>query len=506
MNTVITGVPGSGKTTFEARRVVEWQGGVFQLDGHDSLTPMELPYLHGDVLVDDFSRTDRVLKYRWLEPSSHPDPMTRHMENEATIRDFAEAACRRRELEFHKMPLLEEWMMSSLWLFLEQPLPLPMRVLPFAFQPKHPVFKQMVEHCTNAEIAWKFKELTYLSQSQLRGEVGAAQRIANNLCRNPAFLARCDGDFDFCKFVDRGGKLLITWGDGSVSRDAARTMSLILLQKLYRYARTRKSPDPGILVVLEEALGADLIGKPEIRAMAELRKRGIHIDVLTQTLDYPPELVGGLLGNAQCYRSFRAASPDMAATGAANLATLLLDPQKIHHTETRSRQIHAGHKEVKVAGRKVLVPEYMEVSESFDRYESLSDQIKLFQSELMRLGVGWSFVRDEHGVRKEYCKPLESWLWPGLDEKKAQEKIALIYQRPEYQPGTIGEFVLPRKSAKNGTDNSTNGSTSRARFQKRSTSSKGRTNGRTRKSPGSSNGRNSSSSGSHDSPESKDNS
>ena len=127
MNTLIVGETQTGKSTLEVNRLAECEGAAVVLDPHNSLAVKYMEYLAsiGDenVAYDDLSRLDRCLSWTFLEPSAKAG-LEGEKENDDRIRAFAEILCRRRGFDISKTPLIEEWSLAALRLWIHQKRPL----------------------------------------------------------------------------------------------------------------------------------------------------------------------------------------------------------------------------------------------------------------------------------------------------------------------------------------------------------------------------------------------
>ena len=193
-------------------------------------------------------------------------------------------------------------------------------------------------------------------------------------------------------FLDHRGVLIIE-GGGSVSDDAQRiVMGAIIIQTL-RYIRSRPKPEPPVILVLDEATNANLIGASgyEVRAVAETQKMGLALHTLVQSLNFPStEITDGMLTNCLRHEWFFAANEAIVRKAASDLG---------------SKEYEAG---------------------------------------IRSLKPGQRYVKDRDRVFREYVPLLEDpWGFPGLARKKAQRALEEIKKRPEYRTPHLlpGQFV-----------------------------------------------------------------
>jgi len=353
MNTLIVGATLSGKSTAEAKKLtalaLQTDRAIVVCDPHrDSLAFNFMRQLEGAcqehrVAYDRLADTDRVLGWTFLAPSRNSDPAQKQAENDERIRAFADVLLRRRGLQgLADKPLIEEWTTAALRLWMHQEKPIPLIQLPFVFHPRHPVFRHAVEHCTDEETTWKFRELPRLSATALRNEVAPAERLLASVCSSPAFRLRSGGTFDLEAFLDSKGILILEGGGEGLSEDAARTMFGAVILRVIQHVKRNPAYRSGrpacrVQLVLDEANNFHLVGPYEMRALAETQKMGLDIDVLVQALDFPTEEIrNGVLTNCARHEWFRCGSADVARMGAEDLLALL-DPYKLHHREQRPR-------------------------------------------------------------------------------------------------------------------------------------------------------------------------
>jgi hypothetical protein len=216
-----------------------------------------------------------------------------------------------------------------------------------------------------------------------------------------------------------------------------------------RYFNESGKPLP-VIVVLEEAGALDLVTPLIITAMQELRKAGVFVWIVSQTImdfvDQPKfEQIMALTDEHVYYR---------ANSGieriAQDLGAPTFDPLAIHYQ--RDKLEHDGYEKVGTSskntgiqkpqyggGKRISTSEssgstflskYKRVVESFYKSEQLQNaewkQIISNQQPFDRV------VRDMSGVRKEKVIPCFE-IWPlGLSEVVTQEAIARIRSRPHY--------------------------------------------------------------------------
>jgi hypothetical protein len=158
-------------------------------------------------------------------------------------------------------------------------------------------------------------------------------------------------------------------------------MGTVVLQTI-QYVRSRPGPFPPVILAVDEATNAGLIGASgfEARALAETAKMGLSQHILVQQLNFPnASITECVLTNTLIHEWFYNTSPGVCRTAAADL----------------------GDRE--------------------------------FAKTVRTLEVGERLVKDRRDVYREYVEPLaDPWGFPGLAKKKAERALAEIRQRPEY--------------------------------------------------------------------------
>ncbi|MBI5760420.1 MAG: hypothetical protein HZA46_18045 [Planctomycetales bacterium] len=121
------------------------------------------------------------------------------------------------------------------------------------------------------------------------GQDGAAQRLIRSVYESPAFTLRCHPTFDLHRFLNRRGILLVEGGSHGVSADTSSTILGSIVLQVIHYARSRQKSVPRMLLVIDEATNANLIGAAghEVRALAELQKKGLDMHILCQSPSFP---------------------------------------------------------------------------------------------------------------------------------------------------------------------------------------------------------------------------
>lgn len=485
-HTLVCGATRSGKSAAELARLVPRARAadcaIVLLDPPGTLASQFLLHLDAlgvceRVLYDRLSDTDRVPGYAWLVPSGNQDPLQRAAEDEERVRELAAILLRRRGIEdMASTPLIEEGVLAALRLLLRQRAPVPFFWVGEAFTLGSPARAQLLENCSDPELVRKFHNYGSLSPTARRTETGPAERILRAVCGSPAFWVRSQGaTFDFGRFLDDRGILIVDgMSRGNLSRDAASIMMGAVALRVLQHCRT--GAKSRVVLVLDEAVNAGLIGVHESRALAEAGKWRLEFHVIVQDpFNFPSEEIrNNVLQNCGRHEWFRQGSPNAARLAAEDIGTPLLDPLQVHHTEFRIRTRDAGFDRIMTRARgewferdgrrlgrttswnTVLWPRRTEVKDAQDRYTTLVDQVVLLQKELMSLETGYRFVRsDTVTPRPEYVPLLaDSWAeidgsgddllasGAGLAEAKLRSALTELKRRPLYRTPARPSLVL----------------------------------------------------------------
>jgi hypothetical protein len=323
-----------------------------------------------------------VIGYDFLPQPTAGSPLERLTETDELVRSFCDVLIRRRQLEsLATSAQTEEWVIPALMLYVCQPDHPPLPVLNYAFgPPEHPAFRRLLDRCTDRDVARRFREI---ERGKIhRGQYAPAERLIRGVCTSPAFAVRCGATFQLGSFLDRRGILLIE-GGGSISHDAACTIMGALIIQTIRHVRTRPRPHPPVILALDEATNAGLVGASgfETRAAAECQKMGLAIHVLVQSLNFPSsDITEALLTNCLRHEWYYAANEAVIRKAAADLGS------------------------------------------------------KDYEAVLRTFSAGQRCVKDRNRVFYEYVPLLDDpWGFPGLSRKKASLALAEIKRRPEYR-------------------------------------------------------------------------
>lgn len=363
------------------------------------------------ILFDRLSHFDHVLGYDLGRPSRADHPLRRQAENEAIVEQLTELVCRRRgQSDLAQSPQTEEFTRAAIQLVLHQNPGRPASDLRFAFQTEHPRFRYLIDHCEHEEAKLKFEQIA--TGKTRPGWFASAARLIEPTVGSSVFGVRCGASFNLGSFLNQRGILFIEGGAGGVAEDGKRTVMGAVILRTIQFIRARRRAEPRVLLVLDEAANAGLIGEAghEVRAMAETQKYGLDFLVLVQSPSFSKHTTEQLLSNAVRHEYFYQANDSVARAAASDLGDSNL------------------------------------------------------RNEIRQLRIGERYVKDRHRVFKEYVEMMsDPWGYLGLSEAKARTALGEIRRsRPEYIQPSQEEFTwLPNTSASHKTE--TNGSSNSPR-------------------------------------------
>src|ERR1051326_2590887 len=318
-NVLVIGEPGSGKSVAAARDAVGFPGSVLISDPHkDSIAQLVLMHAQGNILFDRISDLEHTLAYELLRPSHHSNPDIRMQHNLHRAQTFVEFLMRRRGGDAATSPLLEEWIMSLLLIFLFQVTPKSPEIIPFGFMPGTVEFRALLRDCSVDAFRHKFESLEKLGPRALRAEVGSAARLINPVFRAPEFLKRCRSGFDLGAFIQRRGTLIIERGDAN--EDVNRIITGAIVMLVTEHCETRPAPYPPVRIYLDECTNARTAGNYEERKAGETRKYGLSWYLMCQWPNFPngPE---GFYTNCNRKEIYRTGDYNLARKFAAMAAS-----------------------------------------------------------------------------------------------------------------------------------------------------------------------------------------
>lgn len=475
---LVVGSTGSGKSEGELVDLVRLAGrrdcAVVLLDAHGPLAVRTVGEWvarrhEPRIVYEPVHDTSRVLGWNLLPPSLARTPGARRLELAETRDDLVQCFIAPRNLgTLADRPLTREWLEAAVSLALCQPDPEPFSALPFAFQVGSSGYKRLLAACTDPALVGRFRELELLKRKnvvQYDIQVGAARRLVEQVCGSEVVRLRSGGgDFDWLAAL-RDRSLVAFDGGGVRSRELKRTLfllaSLHVIHAVRRHFAETQSPLP-VVLVLEEAGALGLVTPFVLSALQELRKAGLAVHVITQSvLDFgEPGLFEAVLANTPWQGWYQCLSPADQEMGARALGNATFDPHAVHYA--RTRQVRDGVESVATEsygegfdhnGHPVrhdtrtgttFLTRYREEQEVHYKTPRLHEQE--YRTKLATLRVGERIVRTRDGVKTERVKALPT---PGRRfeplTREAMERIRSrpIYRRPATPPEVDSATPLP---------------------------------------------------------------
>jgi hypothetical protein len=330
----IVGGAGSGKTTAEIIALMEaakrGDTAIVCADPHSGRQSLAAGFFahlceagqRPRVIYDQLCDVRRVPKWDFVTPSRATSFRERQAENQTICEQFGEILLRRRGQESAaSTPGIEEWLLAALNLYISQRRRRPLADLRYAFSFDHPTFQAMLAGCQDEDTRYKFEGIVNARQTPYQ----AAERLIMGVCRAVPFQVRTEhaGGFDFERHLDQKGIVIVEGGaGGALSPEAMRTMMGAVILKTLNYLRKRQREYPHVILALDEATNANLIGEAgqEVRALAELRKYGLEMHIMVQHLHFPSaKIEKGVLTNCGTRKYFRCPEPSTAARLGADL-------------------------------------------------------------------------------------------------------------------------------------------------------------------------------------------
>jgi|GEM_PF-5460477 len=343
---LIVGGSGQGKSSHEIKELVEQaqqnKTAIIVVDPHGTMTQELVAHLYDPtneidsqrILYDRLVDVDRVLKWDFLTPSTAANRDNRQGANQTRCERFVEILLRRRgKGSAADTPMTEEWLYAALNLYIFQRQHRPLSDIRYAFSFEHPRFGAMLDGCTDDDTVYKFRQLI----DDGKNSFVSAQRLIEKVFQSPAFRLRTDhgGGFNFTQHLNRKGIILIEGGaGGDLSPDAMEVMMGSVVLKTFDFLRARKREFPSVILCLDEATNANLVGEAgqEVKALAELRKWGLEMHIMVQRFDFPGQITKDVITNCDTKKYYKCAE-----TSTANLAGIDLggsfetEGTKTHH-------------------------------------------------------------------------------------------------------------------------------------------------------------------------------
>jgi hypothetical protein len=436
----VIGSTGSGKSEGALQDLVrlanEGQVAIVLLDPHGPLAQRTVEHWLADghaarVIYEPLDAVDRTLNWSMLQRSAAASERQRRLEDQE-IRDEL-VMCFISQRHWNSLadkPWTREWLEAALELALAQPDDVQLYQLPSAFHIGSSVYQQLMQQSDRADVVAKFAQAERLfrrSPMTYEAQTGAARRLLETLCRNEVLRLRGrPGPLVWDEQL-RQRSLLAFDGGGLRSRDIKRTLFLLVssqvVQAIRRHMATEQTPLP-VVLMLEEAGATDLIAPFILDALAELRKAGLSITIISQSsADFSEETRQSLLANTPRVVWYQVLSPLDQALGATILINTSFDAKAVHYTRSR------------LMNRFRPKSSHL-VTDTF--YKTPQVQEQEARTRLATLRVGERFVRDRSSARFERLTLLP----PPANREALQQQVIDLRQGPLYTPAD-DTVVLP---------------------------------------------------------------
>lgn len=408
------------------------------------------------------SATDRVMSWPFSPPSTATDPLRRKNDDDLAVEEMAQAFyARRNEKGGEAKPYTDRYLKAAIAVWRSQPIQRPLPWILKVFQPGSPEHEILMREAQDREsvaIFAKIEEIGVRNPTQYAIETGAAERILQP-AGSPVVWLRNGNSVDWTELLL--AKAQVYFDLSGITADAARTLAILaytaIINACRRYHDTYRKPLK-VVIVLEEAGALSLVTPLIITAMQELRKAGVMVWVISQTIqDFSDPLqFEQLMSLTDTHVYYRMnAGLDRAA---ADIATPIFDSKEVHYE--RERLINDGVEPIKTLsiGKSVgpgggertderegvaFIAKYRPVIDQYFKPYNLKESE--VRQQLATQKVGQRTIRDLLGVRQETVIPLpEPWAL-GLTESRTEDAINSIRSRPCYQPPQIIEPSAPQK-------------------------------------------------------------
>ncbi len=465
---LISGKTGSGKTNFVLNEMMDVirreQHPVTFVAPHEQAgkdLAAELYAQYGDYILDrlvieQLGDTDKVIPRQFIQKSTSTDYWKRRSENDAYADAFMSLlAARRKKEDFFENPSLEEISTLTIKLFQNQDTWWPEHLIARTLDPKDPISKYAIAHCTDRDIANLFEQKLRVAANVAEHSTRPVARMFDLLLANATMKSRTSQPqtWDKIAFHNNCGILIII--ANGCSADALRTYVFAEFQQMY-YWWKNGIVRPGLFVV-DEVTNYSLAGNFESRALATLRGFGGSIWFLVQNRNFPtPEIANNITTNMDEF-AFRQNGGQNAHLVAESLLPVL-DEYQVHHTtkkriddkptmkERRGRTYTSredGTSSESDSYGEQLIPNFRYEDENV--YQQGHEQLLWLAQKLQTLRVGqYYYNTSTHGAGRAQAQLFpDSWAFPGLKEAKYQECLQKIKAQAIYQVPTNTPFRLP---------------------------------------------------------------
>lgn len=447
---VVVGSTGSGKSAGELVDLVRLADrgdcAVVLLDGHGPLAFQIAGHWasrghEGRVVYETLDATDRVLAFEMIPPPAGADPLRRSLETAEMRDELSQCLMNQRGLvTLTDRAWTKEWLEAALTLCLAQPQPEPLTSLLHAFRIGTGEYERLLRDCRDDALVAKFRDAERLKARnpvQYESITSPARRLVESVCTSEVLRLRSrPGPFDWLDAL-RERRLVAFDGGGIRSRELKRTVFLLVtmhvLHAVRRHFSETRRPLP-VVLVLEEAGALGLVTPFVLGALAELRKAGLALHLLTQSsLDFgDPSLFQLVLSNTPCQVWYQCLAPADQEIGAKALTNATFALHAIHFTRERTAP----------DGDALTAPWRSRVRRILDPYyKPPSLQEQEWRTRLATLRVGERVVRDRRRVRRERVRMQRPLRVPGGFDAYTRAVIGRIRSQALYLPPLPVETV-----------------------------------------------------------------
>lgn len=355
---------------------------------------------------------------------------------------------------------------------------IPESEIPNLLNRDHPIQEYALSFCRNADLLREFSVIRLLPLRDYLTMVESAIRFLEPVYRSASVIARTSlpPDFDWPEFFRQGGTHIIT--KGKASDEEFRTYCQADFLMKFRLAMDGLLPQHHYWI--DEANNYGLINDFCAKAFSTSRYRKFFLCPMVQLLDFATEEIkNNVLSNCSNRTIFRQEDPELQEFFARDLRGMM-DEYKQHHVDEDVRTVWDGWDEVQkvTKGRTKqadgkeseteslttqLVARYREDRRLKPAYQGGNEQAWWLAQQLGELPVGSCFIktRGQKPVRLDVPFLRDSWVFPGVADRKIDECLTQLYQRPPYQTP-----VLPQPSVGTTTPTPGNGTGKPTTFSK----------------------------------------
>ena len=349
-NMLVTGSTGSAKSSYVRhllRKIIKKcpDAAFVFLDGQHRKSGwrffkdcVALGQLHRTVF-EVLSHTDRVIQWLFLQQSAK-EGWDIETEDKLEVEIHHDALSRVRGLENLGMNFLtKQWSDPGALFYMYQDPRKSFREMKRALRPNTDEWEQWCDECKHAEAAQTFREMP-TSRFSWERELGPMIRLYDILFHSAPVHIRTalNKGWDFYSFLDNGGIYIVDGGD--IADEDKNFLLASIGLRVFRYYQHGKRKK--IFLILEEAEAFNLVKLHEAKALKSLRDYGLIIIIICQSPYFlNDKTTEDIWQNTGTHIICKCDSFSIATKCAEDLLTHT-DPDRIHHTDERERQLNDG--------------------------------------------------------------------------------------------------------------------------------------------------------------------